>query len=85
MAKTKYMIPVTFEMCGMIAIEADSAEEAIELAEEHMDELPIPEYKEYVDGSYDITKEPEIVQMYTDEPDNHKYHPEYVALQEERS
>lgn len=72
-------------MCGMIAIEADSAEEAIELAEEHMDELPIPEYKEYVDGSYDITKEPEIVQMYTDEPDNHKYHPEYVALQEEKS
>lgn len=85
MAKKRYMIPVTFEMCGMIAIEADSAEEAIELAEEHLDELPIPEYKEYVDGSYDITKEPEIVQMYTDEPDNHKYHPEYVALQEEKS
>lgn len=80
MAKKKYMIPVTFEMCGMIAIEADSAEEAIELAEEHMDELPIPKYKEYVDGSYGITKEPEIVQTYTDEPNNHKYHPEYVAL-----
>ncbi len=80
MAKKKYMIPVTFEMCGMISIEADSAEKAIELAEEHLDELPIPAYREYVDGSYAITKEPEIVQTYTDEPDNDKYHPEYVTL-----
>lgn len=80
MAKKRYMIPVTFEMCGMIAIEADSAEEAISLAEEHMDELPIPAYKEYVDGSYSVETEPEIVQVYTDEPDNNKYHPEYVEL-----
>lgn len=80
MAKKKYMIPVTFEMCGMIAIEADSAEEAIELAQEHIDELPLPSHKEYVDGSYSVETEPDIVQAYTDEPDNQHYYPEYVTL-----
>ena len=37
----KWIIPVTYTMAGHIAIEADSAEEAIRKANEHIDKCQI--------------------------------------------
>ena len=41
MTKRKYVIPVSYEMTGLITIEAESASEAAEIAEEQIDKLPL--------------------------------------------
>lgn len=70
MSKTKkeYLIPVSFEMCGMLVIRAESAKQAIKLAEENIDMLPIPSNKSYVDGSYRVETDPDIINIYTNNP-----------------
>lgn len=76
-----YMIPVSFEMCGMLAIKADSAEEAISLAKTHIDELPIPTVKNYIDGSYQLaTDDVEIVNLYTDDTKTYERDAESVTF-----
>lgn len=61
-----YLVPVSFEMCGMLSIKANNAEEAIKLAKAHIDELPIPTVKDYVDGSYQLaTDDAAIIDLYT--------------------
>ena len=66
-AKQKYVIPVTYEMAGLITIEANSAEEAANIADEHIDELPLPTDAEYIDGSYSVESDTEIIGVYTRE------------------
>ena len=75
----EFLIPVTVEMAGMIAIKAKTAEEAIEIAENHIDELPIPSVKEYVDGSYEIETDPEIVELYSEDEERKKHYPEHFS------
>ncbi len=48
-------VPVSYEVCGFITVQADSVEEAVEYCENHIDELPLAEEPEYVDGSYELT------------------------------
>ena len=50
-----YEIPCTWEVYGTIEIEADSLEEAIELAER--DDSPMPDESDYVDGSFQIDRD----------------------------
>ena len=50
-----YEIPCTWEVYGTIEIEADSLEEAIELAER--DDSPMPDDSDYVDGSFQIDRD----------------------------
>ena len=50
-----YEIPCTWEVYGTIEIEADSLEEAIELAER--DDAPMPDDSDYVDGSFQVDRD----------------------------
>ena len=50
-----YEIPCTWEVYGTLEVEADSLEEAIELAER--DDSPIPDESDYVDGSFQIDRD----------------------------
>jgi len=50
-----YEIPCTWEVYGTIEIEADSLEEAIELAER--DDSPMPDDSDYVDGSFQVDRD----------------------------
>lgn len=47
----KYKIPVSWEMCGIVEVEADSLDEAILEADD--DCTPLPEGS-YVDGSFRV-------------------------------
>ena len=50
-----YEIPCTCEVYGTVEIEADSLEEAIELAER--DDSPMPDDSDYVDGSFQVDRD----------------------------
>ena len=50
-----YEIPCSWEVYGTMEIEADSLEEAIELAER--DDSPMPDDSDYVDGSFQIDRD----------------------------
>ena len=50
-----YEIPCTWEVYGMMEIEADSLAEAIELAER--DDSPMPDDSDYVDGSFQVDRD----------------------------
>ena len=47
-------IPVTWEVCGYVYVEADTIEEALEKFDETCDDMPLPE-GDYVDGSFQVT------------------------------
>ena len=49
----EWSIPVSWEVCGMVKIKANTLEEAIQTAR-HDDSIELP-YGEYVDGSFDVT------------------------------
>lgn len=53
--KKTWKIPVTWEVCGEVDIEANSLEEAVEIFKEKMDEVPLPSESYYVDGSFKLT------------------------------
>lgn len=50
-----YKIPCTWEMYGILEIEANSLDEAKAIALE--DSSPLPDEKNYVDGSFQIDDE----------------------------
>ena len=51
----KYKLPVTWEMCGTVEIEAESIEDAIAYFNENIDDIEIPTDYEYVDSSFRLT------------------------------
>ena len=55
MAKKKWNIPVTWEMCGIVQVEGDTLEEAMETFDETSDHIHLPNDAQYVDGSFDMT------------------------------
>ena len=63
--KKKIKLPVTWEVCGFVEVEAKSIEEAIEIFERDIDHIPLPENCEYVDGSFGLTDdEPDFIACY---------------------
>ena len=52
--KKGFPIPVTWEACDTVRVQADSLEEAYEWVQEHSDEIPLGTEPGYVDGSYKI-------------------------------
>lgn len=54
--KYKWRIPCTFTMCGEYEIEAETQEEAIDIAENHSG-LPPVESQSYVDGSFETNRD----------------------------
>lgn len=53
--KKKYKLPVTWEVTGVIEVEAESLEEAIEYFDNNMEHIPLPRDLEYVDGSFNLS------------------------------
>lgn len=56
----KYIIPVYWEMHGTITIEGcNNLEEAVEVAEEYQDDIPLPTDGDYTDDSFTLCVESE--------------------------
>ena len=55
----KWEIPVTWEVFGKVVVEADTLAEAMHIARDEEDILPLPDESDYVDGSWRITEEDE--------------------------
>ena len=51
-----WKIPVTWEKYGMVKVEADTLEEAMEIARDDVGVIPLPE-GDYVDGSWQLAEE----------------------------
>ncbi len=64
MAKKLYRIPVEWAVTGMMLIEADSLAQAIADA----DDAPLPEAKDYIDGSFNVNTE--MVEFYNKTKEN---------------
>lgn len=61
-----FKIPVSWEVFGMIEVEAKTIEEAIEIARDDEGVIPLPTDSDYVDGSWRVSgADPEeIEQLY---------------------
>lgn len=53
----KIKLPVTWELCGFVEVEAESIEEAVEYFKEHTYAIETPDDPEYVDGSFWLSDE----------------------------
>ena len=58
--KTKtWRIPVTFEMCGCVYVEAPTLAEAMQIVRKDEDDIPLPDKQDYVDGSFGLASDDE--------------------------
>ena len=63
--KKTFKIPVTWEVCGFVNVSAETIGDAIKDFKENIDEYELPDYSDYVDGSFTLsTDETEIIKMY---------------------
>ena len=53
----QWKIPVTWEVFAMLTVEADSLDEAMEIARDEANEIPCPTDNDYVDGSWRLSEE----------------------------
>jgi len=51
--KFTYRIPIEWSLCEEVTVEAESLEDAIQLA----NEVPLPSNGEYIDGSFEVREE----------------------------
>lgn len=64
----EYLVPVTYEMMGYVAVKASSPEEAFEKVCDDDGTCPLPQDPVYVDGSFGTSYDtPETVQTVTDD------------------
>jgi len=60
-------LPVTWEVCGFVEVEAYDIESAIELFNETSDHIPLPQEFDYVGGSFALTSdEHEFIKRYNE-------------------
>ena len=60
-----WVIPVTWEVCAIIRVEAETLEEAIAIAEDPDNEIPCPTDHDYVDGSWRVSDyDPDVLRDY---------------------
>ena len=58
-------LPVTWEMCGFVKVEAPDIESAIEYFNANSAHIPLPDESEYVDASFALTdSDHEFIQLY---------------------
>ena len=50
-----WKMPVTWEMCAYIQVEAETLEAAMEVAKDPDGKIPLPNDGQYVDGSWDLS------------------------------
>lgn len=60
-----FKIPVTWEVYGTVEVQAENAASALERAYQiELDEgLPLPTESEYIDGSFEITDDMDLINM----------------------
>lgn len=56
-----YKIPVIYSVYGEVEVEANSLEEALQYAKDNIDYLELPYNPEYIDGSYKIEDDIELL------------------------
>lgn len=49
-----WTIPVIWEMVGTVEVAANTLEEAVHIAQDGLDVLPIPDNGEFLSGSWDV-------------------------------
>ena len=54
--KKTWKIPVTWSVCSTVEVEADTLEEAMEIAEDKNGDIPLPVFPDYVDGSWELSE-----------------------------
>ena len=67
-----WKVPVTWDACGIVEVEAKTMEEALVIAKDSDGIIPIPAESNYVDGSWDLSYDDaeEIRQLYNNnQPD----------------
>lgn len=62
----KYLVPCVWQMYGRVEVEADSAEEAIEIAERDKYDFALPEEGFYLEDSFEIDGEGIVMDEYGD-------------------
>lgn len=55
--KKFFNVPVTYTMCGIFEVEAETIEEAMRITEEYDGCIGVVKDKEYVDGSWELTSD----------------------------
>lgn len=70
----KWKIPVTWEVCGYVYVDADTLEEAMETARDDEGVIPLPDDNDYVDGSWRLSETDEnfVREMYNDNQQDDK-------------
>lgn len=52
-----WKIPVSWEMCGIVTVEAETLEAAMDIARDESSDIPLPDDSNYVDGSWSLSME----------------------------
>ena len=70
----KWKIPVTWEVCGYVYVDADTLVEAMETARDDEGVIPLPTESDYVDGSWRLSETGEnfVREMYNDNQQDDK-------------
>lgn len=70
----KWKIPVTWEVCGYVYVDADTLVEAMETAKDDEGVIPLPTESDYVDGSWRLSETDEnfVREMYNDNQQDDK-------------
>ena len=70
----KWKIPVTWEVCGYVYVDADTLNEAMETARDDEGVIPLPTESDYVDGSWRLSETDEnfVREMYNDNQQDEK-------------
>lgn len=50
-----WRIPITWSVCGFVSIDADTLAEAMDIAHDDENVLPLPSEAQYVDGSWELS------------------------------
>lgn len=66
----EYIIPVSWSVCSTVIVKgAKNLQNAISITQEHIDDIPLPNNTEYIDGSFEINIETdEEAEAYQDYP-----------------
>ena len=63
----EFIVPVTWEVCSLIKVKANSAYEAFMKVQEDTDDFPLPEKSSYIDGSFGPSFDTEeMIETYTE-------------------
>ena len=61
----KIKLPVTWEAFGIVEIEANSIEEAVNYFNENSDYINMPKNSEYIDGSFRLSEsDPDFIKLF---------------------